>query len=105
MDLAARYTSLVGLADQMRQVLDRKPVGDPTANRIVPPAQTSRAGAAFGTSLMTSRLVTFVHRVTTTNDLSHLLAAKSDGQGRDRTADLVIFSRVRVIRMRPGSSA
>jgi hypothetical protein len=56
MDRAARYTSLVCLADQMRQVLDRKPVGDPTANRIVPPAWTSRAGVAFGTSLMIFRL-------------------------------------------------
>jgi hypothetical protein len=56
MDRAARYTSLVCLADQMRQVLDRNPVGDPTANRIVPPAWTSRAGVAFGTSLMIFRL-------------------------------------------------
>jgi len=57
MDRAARYTSLVCVADQMRQVLDHKPVSDPTANRIVPPAWTSRAGVAFGTSLMIFRLV------------------------------------------------
>jgi hypothetical protein len=57
MDRAARYTFLVCLADQMRQVLDRDPVGDPTANRIVPPAWTSRAGVAFGTSLMIFRLI------------------------------------------------
>jgi hypothetical protein len=46
MDQAARYTFLVCLADQMRQVLDRNPVGDPTANRIVPPARdfTCRSG-------------------------------------------------------------
>jgi hypothetical protein len=62
---AARYTFLVCLADQIRQVLDRNPVGDPTANRIVPPVRTSGVGVAFGTSLMTSRLVTFVHPVTT----------------------------------------
>ena len=63
MDRAARYTFLVYLADQMRQVLERNPVGDPTANRIVSPAVTSRAGVAFGTSLMTSMLMIFVHRV------------------------------------------
>jgi hypothetical protein len=27
---------------------DRSPVGDPTANRIVSPARTSRTGVAFG---------------------------------------------------------
>jgi hypothetical protein len=47
---AARYTSVLFLADQMRQALERWPARDPTAKRTLPPGPTSRAALTIGTS-------------------------------------------------------
>jgi hypothetical protein len=101
MDRAARYTFLVCVADQMRQVLDHNPVGDPTANRIVPACLDFACRSGVRNLAQDLQARTFVHPVMTNERLESSPAANGDGRGLARTADRCGFSRVRLVRLGP----